>query len=178
MELKWQTRVIVKYYIFCYLFIRSVVVMELNIYLLGYLLNVTLYVFCKSTCPLNALNRRNFDSCASTRSRKRRKRSPSAAAAAPRASCAFRNRNLCSLAANNYFSGKIQININEINSSTFKWFVTSSLHLSFKLPCDLFINNNLLDAVYQSAAVVLTPLPLTRQQLAYQAPVIEINELN
>lgn len=40
-----------------------------------------------------------------------------------------------------------------------------------KRPCDLF--NNLLDAVYQSAAVVLTPLPLTRQQLAYQAPVIK-----
>ena len=105
MELKWQTRVIVKNYLFYYLFIRSIVVMEINIYLLWYLLNVTLYVFCKSTCPLNALNRRNFDSCASTRSRKRRNRSPSAAAAAPRASCAFRNRSLCSLAANNYLVG-------------------------------------------------------------------------
>lgn len=103
--------------------------MEINTYLLGYLLNVTLYVFCKSTCPLNALNRRNFDSCASTRSRKRRNLSPSAAAAAPRASCAFRNRNLCSLAANNYFGGKkVIVKLIQVHL----WFCHSK-HLNFRI---------------------------------------------
>lgn len=61
-------------------------------------------------CPRNALNRFNFDSCASTFSLSRRNLSASSAASIPLASCNLRNRNRCSLATNNCKRHFIRVN--------------------------------------------------------------------
>lgn len=65
-----------------------------------YSLSVALLSFVWSTWPLSARSLRSFCSCASTRSRSRRSRSCSAATWWCLASCCFRYRSRCSLAAN------------------------------------------------------------------------------